>query len=212
MQRLVRILKAGILLAGMYTLGVAVLLLLLAAFDAWWVFIEDVWSMAVPFAILFGFAFLVLVIARRIGFVLLWVVLEALWMWMLLAPGIGDTLRLLIHGAGHPFRFVVWSVLALPLFTIGRAGAAQPSRTRVGRWQVSTAAVIAVLWVILGASGLILRDYAHPHYLETSGSAAIPLAILGWVLWVPMPLVIGWFAGRAFWIDSRQTNAVDAAA
>jgi hypothetical protein len=209
---LVRVLKAGLVLAGVYTLAVVGLLAIVAVLGAWDLFIEDVVSLTAPFAILFGFAFLVLVIARRIGFLLLWLVLVGLWVWMLLVPGVGDPFLLLTYGVGHPFRFVGWSVLAFPLFIISVVAGAQPSLTKVGPWHASTAFVMAVLWMVLAAAGVVLRDYGHPHYSWGSESAAIAFAILGWLVWGVMPFLIAGLAVRAFWTGTESVKLVDAAA
>jgi hypothetical protein len=207
-----RVLRAGVVLAGIYTIGVVALLDLLALLGAWELFVDDVWSMTAPFAVLFGFAFLVLVITRRIGFVLLWLVLAALWAWMLLAPGFSDPFMLLTYGVGHPFRFLGWSVLALPLFTMSLIADAQPSLVKVGRWPVRTVSVMVFVWILLAAAGLIMRNYGHPHYPWWSESAAITVAILGWVWWAPVPFFIARFAVRAFWNGSKTAELVDAAA
>jgi hypothetical protein len=193
-------------LAALYALGVAALLAPFAFLADW--DLRDLTDGLIPFAILLGVAFVVLAVARRIGFVLLWLVLVGLWVW-LLVPGVSDLSTLLYSGIVHPFKFAFWSVLAAPLFIMTTVFADAGTRTRVGRWSLPPTYIIAVLWIMLVSAGFILRDYGHPHFPWVSISAAITLATLGWLLWAPMPAVIAAVAVRAFWRRSRGHELPD---
>src|SRR5262245_2287918 len=87
-HRALRLLKASIVLATTYAVGLGVLLALLAIVADLNVFAEkELLYGLLPFAIPLGVAFVVLAIARRMGFVLLWLVLVGVWCWMVLRFG-----------------------------------------------------------------------------------------------------------------------------
>jgi len=209
-HRLVRILKAAVVLAALYTLGVLVLLALVGVLRSRALVLEGLSEIVVPFSIFFGFAFVVFAVARRIGFVLLWLVLVSFWLGMLFAGGISD---LLYRGIAYPSGFLLWSALAFPLFAIGSMAPGRGSFLKIGPWSASASVTIGILWVLLFVGSVILELYAHPQSLFwTSTSSAITLAALGWILWAPMPLAIAAVSVRRFWVGSRPQSLSDAAA
>lgn len=113
---LLRILRAATVLAAVYTLGVFALFALFAVVEGWDFVTDDFWALRTPFAITMGAAFVVLAIARRIGFVLLWLVLVGLWGLMVFGGGVSDGSALLARGITYPRGLLFWSLLALPLF------------------------------------------------------------------------------------------------
>jgi hypothetical protein len=210
---LVRILRAATVLAVLYALGVlALAVVVLSGFRIRDVFIEDSLSIVAPFAILFGFAFIVLAVARRLGFVLLWIILVSLWVAALVGGGINASSALLYRGAEYPSGFVLWSVLALPLFAMNSVAGGGGAPLKIGPWSVSTTVAIGVFWILLLAAGVLVREDALPDSLWASPSFVTTLAILGWLLWAPMPLVIAAVSVRRFWVETRRDTLLDAAA
>ena len=206
-------------LAAIYSAGVFTLLGLILVVSDIQLSSSDWWSLAGPLAILFGFAFIVLAFARRAGFSLLWTILVALWIWMLFGNGLTPLSDLLAQGIGHPFRFAMWSVLALPLFGIGVSAAGDVLIMKLGRRRISALASLGCLWLVFIGIAFALRSYADPHHgygaswapLATETSW-VPLAIVGWLLWAPLPFVIAAMSMRAVWIATKNAPVVEAAA
>jgi hypothetical protein len=201
-SQLLRRFKAAIVLAALYTLGVATFLAVLAATDGdWRLYIDSVRSTAASFGVLFGIAFVILAFARRIGFVALWVLLCTLWI-LLLRDG-------LLGGGGYalPFEFVKWSVFALPLYLIGFMAVPRAIHIKIGNRRVPPVLVVGGLWVVLAVAGFILRDYAYPpQYMritEDQSTAFERVNVLGWVFWAPVPFVIAAISVAAMWVASR---------
>jgi hypothetical protein len=189
--------RAALVLAAIYTLGVAALLVPLAAIDDWRLYInDDLLTTVRPFGVLLGGAFVILAIARRVGFVAFWVLLSGLW-------------ALLLNSGGHalPFEFLKWSVFALPLYLISLIAAGRTIPIRIGSRTISPLIVVGGIWVVLAIAGLVLRDYAFPpEYVRiTDGqvTAFERVSALGWVLWAPAPFVIAAVAIAAMWVGSR---------
>src|SRR5688500_12101500 len=110
------VLLAAARLASMYAVATALLLLPLVLWqDGPQELIRHLRSYATPVGIMFGVAFVLLALARRAGFIALWLVLGTVWAWMLreLAPGYAHEMD---------SAFVVWSALAVPLALLGGFG------------------------------------------------------------------------------------------
>jgi len=142
-------------------------------------------------AIPFGTAFLLLAIARRAGFVVLWTILLVFW-GIVVSVGAGKI------PAAIPLDFALWSVLALPLWIIGHVGLRDPSsgKLRIGPFTFSPATIVLSCWLLLLASSrlfglfqtsIVIVDRPHPPALAL------------WTLWVPAPLWISAFAIRHAW-------------
>jgi hypothetical protein len=138
---------AAVRLAGIYALGVVCLLTsLLLMLEGPRVSPSDTaLVVALPFSVLFGFAFVILAVARRAGFGILWRLLLALWTWMMIREGPSPWI---------PRLFLGWSSLALPLFTIGALGVRHSySGQSALRWPPASR-LMATIWLVLAAAAL----------------------------------------------------------
>lgn len=166
---------AALRLAGVYGAGVAVLLLAYLAMGA---SLHDLMGMlpylSIPAAICFAVAFLVLGVARRTGFVILWLLVFGIWLWQALG------------GTSHNWRFshinldfIAWSILAAPLYTMVAIGF-PPTGTR--RAWISWA--VAAAWAALAVAA---DRIGSPFFFYGPPSA---LTILLRILWLAAPTVL----------------------
>lgn len=106
-----RSILSAIRIAALYTACVALVFLLLFLSEgsefSWWTGLGE---LAWPAAICFIVAVVVLATARRAGFTAMWVLLFGLWLW------------LIISRHPHGPAFVVWSILAAPLYVMCATG------------------------------------------------------------------------------------------
>jgi hypothetical protein len=177
-HRWVRILLAAARLAALYAACVVVL------FTAYGLYVagpaslrELVVDSPLIAAVGFVVGFILLAIAKRIGFVVLWVLLLALWV-----SKIRDTswsVYLLPD-------FLQWTVLAAPLYALTAIGlSADNNQRRLKRELLITAAI----WAIV--SGLALKfsylaiDVGYPH-----APYSLARAVANY-LCVPLPFLIG---------------------
>jgi hypothetical protein len=171
-----RVCLAAIRLAAFYAAGVVVLLLLIGTLLDGPPPLRVLAYVGVPFGTFFLLAFLLLAVARRAGFAALWILLLALWVWMIRQSDLT---------INAPRIFLAWSALAIPLFAIGALGtsvarAGAPTLTRMSR-----PLLILSVWAALAA----LAVYA------TSGTMGVPSYVdadqlvykLGRFVWPPAP-------------------------
>ena len=144
-------------LVAIYALGVVCLvgpLLLMLEGPTVTALSEVASIVAPPLGVLFTFAFVILAVARRAGFGILWGVLFALWTWMAIHDGASPWM---------PIRFLGWSSLALPLFTIGALGVRSPFPARtVQRW-MPRPRLTEIIWLVLAGVALY---YSHLAVIE----------------------------------------------
>ena len=167
---------AAIRLAAFYAAGVVSLLLLLGSLLDGPPPLRVLAYVAVPFGVFFLLAFLLLAVARRAGFAALWILLIALWVWM-----IGES-ELSIDASRI---FLAWSALAIPLFAIGALGTSGAQLTAPTLIRTPRPLPILLVWSVLAALAL----YA------TGGTMALPFYVdpdqlvykLGRFVWLPAP-------------------------
>jgi hypothetical protein len=186
---LTRVLAAALRLAAVYGVGVSVLLALvivpvILTDDAVLRFREAVGVVSIPFFLTFAVAFLVLAMTRRFGFALAWLALLALW---------GIALRS-EPTALAPESFLLWSVLAAPLFAMVMIGVPSSASPR-GR---GVALGVTLVWVAL----FVANELALVQLVPVAGAAwgspagrarviatlAAPVAISAVALWRLRPL------------------------
>jgi hypothetical protein len=139
---------------------------------------------AIWLSIPFACAFVLLAVARRWGFVALWVILGALWI------AIGVVARSWRWSIDFPSLFVLWTIFALPLWIIGQAGIPLPSRRRI-----SPSMVLLACWAVLLVSSRFVLPRTDPPDLDPHSALLFALA---WI-WAPMPLVLSAFAISHVW-------------
>ena len=165
-----RVAAAAGQLAALYALGVVCLLgplLLMLEGPTLTALLEAASIVALPLAVLFTFAFVILAVARRAGFGILWGVLLALWTWMAIPDGVSPWI---------PTRFLGWSTLALPLFTIGALGVRAPSPARtVQRW-IPRPRLTTIIWLVLAAVALYYSYLAVSEHAPASAPTSLEAA------------------------------------
>jgi hypothetical protein len=145
-----RVIAAAVRLAGVYAVGVTVLLLaLMISTDRPSAILADLRVLGFPAAICFAASFLLLGVARRAGFLALWVLISGfLWAW--------PTFLFRGHlGPPTAEAFVLWSIFAAPLYamvSIGFSSTTAPTASSRSRSWVSFA--IAVVWLSLASWGV----------------------------------------------------------
>jgi len=193
-----RVCLAAMRLAAFYAAGVVVLLLLIGTLLDGPPPLSVLAYVGVPFGIFFLLAFLLLAAARRAGFAALWILLLALWVWLIRQSDLT---------VDAPRVFLAWSALAIPLFGIGALGtfgaqADAPTLTRMPR-----PLLILIVWAALAA----LAMYA------TGGTMALPFYVdpdqlvykLGRFVWPPAPFAFSAIELARVW---RATSPVTSAA
>ena len=187
-----RVIRAAGRLAALY---VATTLILLLAAGTLMVGVlptlSDLVELWMPVSVAFLVAFLLLAIARRAGFVALWMILVGLWVFLLSAGG---------FDASYGRQFVAWSVLALPLYGLGMIGA--PSTRRLAR---SSSLAIAIIWFCLIAAGFMVTRLGTRIELPSQIVDALAL------IWGSFPLVLGMHEVVRVWNATRDVSAAAAA-
>jgi hypothetical protein len=155
--------------------------------------LRELLQIAPFFAIPFVGSFGLLAIARRVGFAALWVLLAGFWVFLL-----RDTSPPALAPA-----FLIWSILALPLWLMGQLGVA---RTRtVGKLPVGAQAVGLALWaVLILAARLAVPLEAGELYVVPPG----PPTVIVWIIWAPAPFLISAFALRHVWRGTAPDAAI----
>jgi hypothetical protein len=194
--RILHVIAAAARLAALYGLGILLLLSALVLWTGDWVgnargILRLFGSV---FGILFGLAFLLLAAARRLGFAALWVLLCAMWVWLLSRGWVP---------VGLLAVFVFWSVMALPFYVLGAIGFPSRRVLHVGRWTTTVPVLVLVGWVLL----LVITLRVTPAtYLLVASSPPVgsfgelsPLLKLGPALWAPAPILISLEALIRLW-------------
>lgn len=150
--------------------------------------LHDTRDMAGMLSIPFAAAFLLLATARRWGFIALWTILGAFWIFVAVASNARAWPTL------YPQVFFAWSILALPLWIMGQAGLRRTSTRRI-----SGSMLMLVCWAILLFGTQFFTKYrAFP--VRADGIADI----VAWI-WVPMPLILTAFAIRHVWRGTAES-------
>lgn len=168
-----RVVAAASRLAAVYAAAVTVLLLTLILLIGVPIrFLADLATLSIPAVICFAGAFLLLAVARRAGLTALWLLILALWTWLiLLVRGFDD-------GPTVGKSFVMWSTLAAPLYAmvaIGFPALNSPPRRRLATWSIGGA------WAALAVMGVKI-DF-QPEWSRTIW----PLWTFLQLLWVAAP-------------------------
>jgi len=170
-----RILLAAVRLAALYGAGVTILFLALILLPAFTQSIppsvgEAMAVISAPFLTLFPLSFLLLAITRRFGFGIMWALLAAFWVLMLRA-GYGTTLIIV--------AFLVWSILAAPLYVMVAAGVPRSGQAAPRSRLWARLGVLA--WLVLALSGeLVFASKAF--FSGRPASAGMQLLLHVWVI------------------------------
>jgi hypothetical protein len=183
-----RVLLAATRLAALYAVGVTLLLIPLY-FLLGDPFVRD-WSRlikltTVPFAVLFAVAFVLLAVARRVGFAVLWL-LQLAW-WAVL-------LRITLH-VDAPSMFIVWTPFALPLYVLGALGTREAHRSAGRGWRIVASGLPVAVWI-----GMLLLGYPFGSHGSVPDWAAR-------LLWAPAPFVIAVLSTAGFWVGTRRSTS-----
>jgi|SRR5690242_9571837 len=156
------------------------------------VFIGDIAGAALALLIPFGIAFLLLAVARRAGFVALWAILVGYWVALVIQsrPFVPLT---------FPMLFLLWSILALPLWIIGHAGIPDTSSAgiRIGGLRISWSTTALVCWLLLLVVARLFGPLRGTTFVLPRTPRPADIAM--WALWAPAPLFIAAFAVRHVW-------------
>jgi len=156
------------------------------------VFIGDLAGPALALLVPFGIAFVLLAVARRAGFVALWAILVGYWVALVVQsrPFVPHTL---------PMLFVLWSLLAMPLWIIGHAGIPDTSSPaiRIAGVKLSWATTALLCWLLLLVGSRLFWPLRGTTIVLPR--TPVPADIAAWALWAPAPLLIGAFAVRHVW-------------
>ena len=159
----------------------------------------DIAAIAAGLAIPFAAAFILLAVARRWGFVALWAILGALWIFMIIGTGSWS------WPSEYPLSFLPWSIFALPLWIIGQVGipSQRSARLRLGPLRFSTSTALLVCWaaLLLGAQWFIPEISVGPY----QPSAIAKLA--GWIWAVAPPLLCAYAIQHVWRGTATQSTA-----
>ena len=201
------VLLAALRLASLYAIAVALLLLPpLLWYDGPTKFVQDLKGYTMPVGVAFAVAFGLLVVARRAGFVALWVVLGGLWALILREAGNGYSSQL-------PTAFLLWSAFALPLGLLGGLGVPAVLRISLGRWKPNAVVVALGLWaaLLVPALALFLHPWLGLHPLQHAAIDRMAGAV-AWFVWAPGPPLIAALSGAHVWTGTAQVKVESAAA
>jgi hypothetical protein len=162
--------RAAARVAAVYAAGTALLLLVLVLpfGDGMSTLLEDLAILSVPVGLCFVMAFVLLAAARRAGFTALWAVLLALHLWL--------SLRERPYGPRPDLDFVLWSVLAAPLYLIGVVGFPATGAKR-RRWPERAG---AIAWAALAVLGFVSGTATYSGALVPGLLAASGALELAW--------------------------------
>jgi hypothetical protein len=114
--------------------------------------------------ILFLITTAALVASRRFGIALLWLLLLGAWTgWPLLR----------FTSTGVLAGFIVWSILALPLYAMGLVAGSARAPVRLEGWRQRRATILIPLWMLLLGVGLTVTDPLHL-FVFSSVTGAFP--------------------------------------
>jgi hypothetical protein len=187
-----RVILAAVRLAALYALGVAILIVAVSAVA----FHDRPMASELPyFGIPLLVAFVVLAVARRAGFALLWTLLAALWVYILNENE--------FVGLAFPPMFLSWSAFAAPLFAIGALGFGTSADASPPRRRIPRPVLIAAAWGALAGVSIYLGN-ASWVWLSYPDSA-VALNGLGWLFWFPAPFVIAVVELRRVWVATSPS-------
>ena len=191
-----RICLAAIRLAAFYAIGAFSLLLIVGSLAEGPPLLSDLAELALPFGVIFSIAFVILAMARRAGFVALWIVLVGTWVWLL--------------RDGAPFVevpkvFLGWTILALPLFAIGVLGttgsdAKQPTLMRGAR-----PLVVLTLWLL--AAGIALHSALTTPYMHWYDAPNRFASVFSKIVWIPAPFVVAVLETTRLWFATAPEKS-----
>jgi hypothetical protein len=145
---------------------------------------------------------LALATPRRRGLRLLWLLVGALWVWLLVLPPI-DTADAGPPGVAFLYRFQSWSGIALPLFLVMLAHWSPAYRSIR---DLRTPAALLALW-IAGYALCARYDWINSDWISPDVNYA-GVALLCWIfLAAPPLLLIRWILGRDREVYPAQTRA-----
>ena len=198
------VLLAAARLAGLYAVGVALLLIPVLLFPGGLSALREIPIVALPTGILFVLAFLVLAVARRVGFAVLWLLLVGLWTTVLLGHGVAIEIVI---------GFVGWSALALPLHALGALGVTSGFRLTMGRLSVSLSTMVSILWAgaLLPAIALLYTSPFFMHPLEEAASYRVASSLARFI-WAPAPFVFAVVSLAHVWLGTARSAATAPAA
>jgi hypothetical protein len=191
-SRWARVVAAAARLAAIYSVGVAILLLI--GSPVLWrgtPSLRAALNLAIPIGFLFGVAFLLLAGARRVGFVVMWLGLIAMWIYIL-SQGIVDVRLLFV-----PSVFYGWTVFALPLYAMGAIGVSPRKPVAIGRRRVSLTTLVLLVWGVLAASALFFLYLGTNVFIPDTPYRRV--AEVARFLWIPAPLVVSVLAIVHVW-------------
>ena len=197
------VIVAAARLAGVYTL-IAIPLLLP------WIFTDGLPDLsilaryALPVGFLFLAAFTVLTVARRAGFIVLWVLLTVLWAHFMTLVDMPSEILV---------AFVFWSALAIPLALLGVLGVTEAFRLPLGRWRPSARALLMSLWsaLLIPTIAFLFLPAFGLHPLREAPVERIAGSV-AWILWAPAPVLIAALAIAHVWTGTAQSKIVSEAA
>jgi hypothetical protein len=193
-QRWKRVATAAARLAIIYTIGVFVLY----APIRFWLLphaagLRELPGVSAELGILAAVAFVVLVVARRVGFLLLWALLLAIWVSNFSGP---SDLVLPESVAGY---FILWTVLALPMYAIAAFGGSDRLAIRVAGRRIRVSEVGSLAWIILIAGAFLYVFVGSP----LGNGAWFNMAAR--FVWLPAPFILALIALASIWV--RPTDA-----
>jgi hypothetical protein len=188
-QRWKKVAGAAARLATIYVVGV---LVLYAPIRLWLMphagGLQEVPRLSAEMGILAANAFVILAVARRVGFLLLWTLLLFNWVsnfdgaWELRYPGA-------VAGS-----FILWTVLALPLYAMAALGGSDRIALRVGSRRIRIAELGALAWILL-----IVGAFLYELLVTSPFVAGGLLGVAARFVWFPAPFILAVIAGLSIW-------------
>ena len=194
-----RVVLAAVRLAGLYVIGVVLMLLPFMLLPGGGIpAFRELARLAAPAGILFAVAFLLLAIARRAGFVALWLLLAGLWTLVLVVRELPIDVMI---------GFVGWTVLAFPLHVLGALGVPSALRVRLGRASLRATTAAMILWAVLLIPAVVVlytsSFVAHP----LDEAAAYRMAgLVAPFVWGPAPFLIAALSLAHVWTGTARAG------
>src|SRR6185437_1294371 len=162
--------------------------------------LRDLSSSIVPIGVVFAFAFVVLAMARRAGFAVLWLCILGMWAWTSLLQAKG------FIGYSAPRGFVDWSLLALPLFGLGALGVPTTMQAPFVHIRVRPEAMLFIVWTLLLATAIYF-DRVESDVLPLRRSLTLFHGIAPFVFG-PAPVLITGLEIVRVWVGTGRAGAV----
>jgi len=196
-QRWKRVIAAAARLAIVYAIGV---LILYAPISLWLLpharGLRELPGVSVELGILAAIAFAILAVARRVGFLLLWALLLALWVSNF--SGASD----FNFPEAVANYFILWTVLALPLYVIAALGGSDRVALRVADRRIRMTEIGALLWIVLILGAFFYVFVAHP-----VGGGGTVLRVTARFVWLPAPFILAVIALATIWVRPNDDPA-----